>query len=232
MTPRPLHSWSLSPKQAIALQRRLARRVRQTPLPLSKIGTVAAADVSFDKSRPNIAYAALVICSFPDLQEIARLYAPVKITFPYIPGLLSFRETPPLLKLFANLQSPISNLQPDVVLVDAHGLAHPRRFGAACHLGILLDIPTIGCAKTVLVGDYKQPARARGSYSDLIHNGEIIGRAVRTRTGVAPVFVSVGHRVTLDTATDLILSCSPKYRIPEPLRLAHILSNQLRSGLL
>lgn len=225
---RSLHRWDVTPKEAVQLQRKLRDRVAIEPTQISKIRTVAAADVSFDKKRPDVAFAALVVCSFPDLQEIARLYAPVRITFPYIPGLLSFREVPPLLKVFGVLQSPICNLKCDVILVDGHGYAHPRRFGAACHLGLSLDIPTVGCAKSVLVGDYREPALNSGSWSPLIHNGETVGRAVRTRVGVAPVFVSVGHRVDLDSATEIVLACVRKFRIPVPQRAAHLLSNQLR----
>jgi deoxyribonuclease V len=143
--------------------------------------------------------------------------------FPYVPGLLSFREAPVLLKCFRKLRCT-----PDVVMIDGHGLAHPRRFGIACHIGWLLNVPTIGCGKSILVGEYKRLQRCRGATAALIHKGEAVGCAVRTRTGVQPVYISIGHRIDLPTAVRLTLRCAPRFRIPEPTRQAHLLVNQLR----
>ncbi|MBI4463406.1 MAG: endonuclease V [Acidobacteria bacterium] len=185
-----------------------------------KLRTVAGADIALSEKT---GYAAFILYSFPQLEEIERVWSAGELKFPYVPGLLAFREVPLLLEAFAKLRRC-----PDLILADAHGWAHPRRAGMACHLGIVLDIPTIGCAKSVLIGDYEMPAKARGSTSPLLNRNEKIGMAVRTRTGVRPVFVSCGHRVSLRTAVRLVLSCSDGYRIPKPLRQADQWVKQLR----
>jgi len=147
----------------------------------------------------------------------------MKASFPYIPGFLSFREIPPLLDIFKKI-----SIVPDILFCDGQGIAHPRGFGLASHLGILLDIPAIGCAKSVLVGKYVEPSVTKGSSSPLVYQEQQVGAAVRTRKGVKPVFVSVGHKLCLDDAVKIILQCSPKFRIPEPLRLAHRMVNEMR----
>ena len=145
--------------------------------------------------------------------------------FPYVPGLLSFRESPAGLTAWGRLRT-----RPDCLICDGHGYAHPRRFGLACHFGLLVELPTIGCAKSLLVGEYREPGARRGSVAELVHQGEVIGVALRTRQAVSPVFVSVGHQISLLAAVRTVLACSPKYRIPEPIRQAHALVNRLREA--
>jgi len=189
---------------------------------LGRVRTVAGADIAL---RGDTGYAGVILYSFPDLAEIERAASSGPLRFPYVPGLLAFRELPLLLEAFAKLRR-----KPDLILADAHGWAHPRRAGMACQLGLVLDVPTIGCAKSVLIGKYTMPAPARGSTSSLRDNAEVIGKAVRTRTAVKPVFVSCGHRVSLPTAVRLVLACSDGYRIPQPQREADRWVKQLRRG--
>lgn len=216
-----LHSWEVTPAEAIAIQRRLRERVvlRDGPRPFR---TVAGLDVSYDRRSPWL-FAAIVVLRLPDLTllETAGLRAPA--TFPYVPGLLSFREAPAGLRAAAALRT-----RPDCLICDGQGLAHPRRLGLACHVGLWLDLPTLGCAKSVLVGSYRPPGPERGNRSALVDGGETVGMALRTRQGTAPVFVSAGHRITLERAVATVLACSPRYRLPEPIRQAHALVNRLR----
>jgi len=164
--------------------------------------------------------AAVVVLTFPGLELMETRTRMAACTFPYVPGYLSFREVPALVACLERVRSGF-----DVLMCDAQGLAHPRRMGLATHVGILLDSPVIGCAKSVLYGEFTEPGRRKGSVSHMRgRDGEIVGAAVRTRDGVKPVYVSVGNRIDLETSVDLVLSCSPRYRIPEPLRLAHNLS--------
>jgi deoxyribonuclease V len=217
-----LHSWELAPKQAIALQRELAARIvlaNRLPNPLK---TVAGVDVSYHKHGTTF-HAAIVILSYPDLQIIDQASAVAESSFPYIPGLLSFRELPVLLDAFRKLQTV-----PDLVLVDGQGIAHPRRLGLASHLGLWLDLPTIGCAKSRLVGEAEDVADERGSNLPLFDRGDEIGRVLRTRTGIKPLYVSPGHLVDFPTAARMTLACGGCYRLPEPTRQAHLLSNRLR----
>jgi deoxyribonuclease V len=165
-----------------------------------------------------------VVLELPSLRVVESGSVVDRARFPYVPGLLSFRELPPLLGAFRKLRTT-----PDVVIVDGQGVAHPRRCGIASHLGLVLDLPTIGCAKSRLIGDHREPGRRRGSACDLLDDGEVIGRVVRTRDGVAPLYVSVGHKIPLDDAVALVLQCAPRYRLPETTRQAHQLVNQLRS---
>lgn len=209
------HPWNLDPGEAVALQEQLAQHVQEVPL-RAPPRTVAGIDVGV---REEIARAALVILEFPDLVPTATATHEMPVPFPYVPGLLSFREVPVILKVLETLPS-----LPEVLICDGQGRAHPRRFGLASHLGVLLDHPTVGCAKSRLVGHYTSLAERRGAWVPLTDNGEVIGAVVRTRTGVKPVFVSVGHRVTLEDAIQLVLQMSPRYRIPVPLRWAHRLS--------
>jgi deoxyribonuclease V len=210
---------ALTPAQALALQRRLRGRVVLQDQ-LGPLRRVAGMDVSYNR-HAGVARAAIALLSLPHLQLIEWSYSELPISFPYVPGLLAFRELPALLHAFVKLQR-----QPDLILCDGHGLAHPRRFGLACHLGVLLDRPCIGVAKRVLVGAHAPLAAARGSWQPLKDEEEILGIALRTRGDVSPVYISVGHRVSLETARELVLQLAPTYRLPEPLRQAHRLASQ------
>jgi deoxyribonuclease V len=201
----------VTPAEARQIQKRIPPLVVRKDR-LGKVRTVAGADIALEAST---GYAAVIVYSFPDLAELERVWSVGPLTFPYVPGLLAFRELPLLLAAFAKLRRG-----PDLILADAHGWAHPRRAGMACHLGLVLDTPTIGCAKSVLVGESRMPAGARGSVSALRDGKEQIGTVLRTRANVRPVFVSCGHRVSLRTAVRLVLECCDGYRIPKPLRQA------------
>ena len=212
------HDWKVSPEEATRIQRRLAPEVEETPLP-DDVETVAGIDVSI---RDDTAQAAVVVLQLPGLEVVGEAIHRCEVPFPYVPGLLSFRETPPVLPALQQLA-----VTPDVLMTDSHGLAHPRRFGFACHLGVLLDRPTLGVAKSILVGTpHGDLGTEKGSRVSLVDDGETIGTVLRTRTDVNPVYVSVGHRCTLDDAAALTLDCSPRYKIPEPTRQAHKLSQK------
>ena len=218
-----LHSWDLAPRDAVALQNILRAQVRlQTPLRC--LQTVAGADISFNKDEETI-YAGIVVLRLPDLATVEQVGVVTRTKFPYVPGLLSFREAPAVLEAWEKLQRP-----PDAVMFDGQGIAHPRRFGIASHVGLWLDVPTWGCAKSVLCGKYDEPAPARGSRSPLIDRGEAVGAALRTKDRVQPIFVSPGHWMDLETAVALTLRCDGGYRQPEPTRRAHLLVNALRRG--
>lgn len=208
------HSWQVSPREAIGIQRELARYVREESL--GAVRTIAGVDVSV---RGQAVQAAIAVLAFPSLEVVDRAIWNGDVQFPYVPGLLSFREVPAILPAIERLKE-----MPDVFMTDSQGYAHPRRFGLACHLGVLLDRPTFGVAKTRLTGAYAEPDSMKGSRSVLLGGEEVIGTVLRTRTGVKPVYVSIGHRITLEEAVDLALLCSPRYRIPEPTRQAHNLS--------
>jgi len=223
MNAASLHAWNLTPADAIAVQNSLRSRVRlHFPGNLEDVRRIAGADISFNRREPRL-YAALVILSFPDLQVVATHTHIADVTFPYIPGLLSFREVPALWPLLETAAD-----QFDVLICDGQGIAHPRRFGLASHIGVLLNKPSIGCAKSRLVGQYREPDGEKGSFSYLYDDDEVIGAVVRTRRGVKPVFVSPGHLMDVDTAVRMVLMATRKYRLPEPTRQAHILVNQLR----
>ena len=183
---------------------------------------VAGADVSYDRGSP-ILFAAVIVIDTESMEVVETAGVRARASFPYVPGYLSFREIPPLLKAFSRLGH-----RPDLLICDGHGRAHPRRFGLACHLGVVLDLPSIGCAKSVLVGEYREPGPRRGAHTVLKHRSEVIGEALRTRAGVKPVFVSVGHRVSLATARRAVLRLAPRYRLTEPVRAAHQEVNRLR----
>jgi deoxyribonuclease V len=224
---RSLHRWNLSPRAAIALQERLRTRVcRRLTGALPSDPIVAGADISYNRGS-DVLYAAVVLLRLPDLAEVERQSEVARAAFPYVPGLLSFREAPALLRCFRKLTS-----RPDLVMIDGQGIAHPRRIGIASHLGLVLDLPTIGCAKSILCGRYElgKLGLRRGSVAPLVDRGEEVGQAVRTRDGVNPVFVSVGHNIDLATAVVVALRCGGGYRIPEPTRQAHMLVNELRIG--
>jgi deoxyribonuclease V len=218
---RNLHSWKLSYGDAAQLQRQLSRKVRFSPLK-KPLRFVAGLDCAFSKDGKRI-IAAVVVLKLPDFEIIETQSAVCKVSFPYIPGLLSFREAPACLKAVEKLKTT-----PDLFIVDGQGIAHPRRLGLASHLGLFFDKPTIGCAKSRLLGSYEEPALAKGSFSPMRDKQETIGAVVRTRTNVKPVFVSVGHECTLDDAVDAVLACADKYRLPEPTRLAHQLVSRLK----
>jgi deoxyribonuclease V len=210
--------------EAMALQLRLRDRVVATPPEAFSPQLVAGADLSIVRGR-DLGHAAIVVLEVGNLRPVAEATASVEVDFPYVPGLLSFRELPPLAAAWEKLE-----VKPDLILFDAHGLAHPRRFGLACHGGLLFDLPAIGVAKSILVGQHGPLGDARGSTAPLRHEGEDVGVAVRTRAGVAPIYVSVGHRIDLPAAVAAVLNVSPCYRIPEPIRRAHRLCNAVRSG--
>ena len=210
-----LHHWDLDYADARRLQEELAARVRLCPLP-ERIRLVAGADVAFGKSTSRC-FASVVLLTFPELETVETHSAVAASRFPYIPGLLSFREGEVVLKAFGKLGAT-----PDVVIFDGQGLAHPRRLGLASHLGLWLDIPTIGCAKSRLVGEHEMPGPKRGEWAPLRDGGEKIGEVLRTRTGVKPVFISPGHHCDFEGARRLVLACCTRYRLPEPTRLAHI----------
>jgi deoxyribonuclease V len=188
----------------------------------ARLERVAGADVSYDRASPLL-FAAVVVLDARSLEVVEVAAVTARASFPYLPGYLSFRELPPLLEAFAKLRA-----RPDLVLCDGHGRAHPRRFGFACHLGVALDVPAIGVAKSRLVGEHREPGLRRGAHVALRADGEVIGEVLRTRPGVKPVYVSVGHRVSLATARQLVLRFSPRYRVPEPIRAAHAEVNRLR----
>ncbi len=208
--------------EARALQERLRAEVIETDALPARLRRVAGADVSYDRGSPQL-FAAVVVLDAQSLEVVEVAAATARASFPYLPGYLSFRELPPLLAAFEKLR-----LRPDLVVCDAHGRAHPRRFGLASHFGVLLDLPTVGVAKSRLVGEHRVPGARRGAHTKLRDAGEVIGEVVRTREGVAPVYVSVGHRVSLATARRLTLSLSPRFRLPEPVRAAHAEVNRLR----
>jgi len=216
-----LHSWDLTPGEAIEVQQRLRNLVRLQPL-ARPVSAIAGADISFNKFSETV-YAGIVVLSLPDLRIIESEGVRSVAKFPYVPGLLSFRETPPLLEAWEKLKT-----KPDVLMLDGQGIAHPRRFGIACHVGLLLDLPTIGCAKSILVGRYGELGLEAGSRSPLVDRGEQVGVALRTKNKVSPVYVSPGHLIDLDSAVDLVLRSTGKYRQPEPTRQAHLLVNRLR----
>jgi deoxyribonuclease V len=209
------HSWNVTPAEAIRIQNELIRpavRFRKVPRRARRIG---GADVSFDEER-KIAVAGIVVWDIVNREVIEQVYAAAPLRFPYVPGLLTFREGPAILAAWSKLSEP-----PDVVMFDGTGYAHPRRCGLACHMGVLLNVPSIGVAKSRLCGKADEPGLHRGESSDWLDRGELVGRMVRTRDRVAPLFISAGHRVTLDDGVRLTLACCTRYRLPEPTRLAH-----------
>ena len=212
MQHRQLHSWDVSPEEARNIQNRLRQLVIRTD-ELGAVRTVAGVDIGF---KNDVARAAVVVLDLPGLELVDGAIVESPVRFPYIPGLLSFRETPPLLKAFNQLKA-----EPDLIIADGQGIAHPRRLGIACHLGLILDKPSIGCAKSRLWGKHREPGREKGSYEYLCDKGEVIGAAVRTRSNTSVVYVSIGHRISLDSAIELTLRCCRTFRLPETTRCAH-----------
>jgi len=212
------HRWNLTPAEAIALQEQLRPRVIARDR-VGKVRRVAGVDVGFEQEGA-VTRAAVAVLSFPELELVEWAIARKPTRFPYVPGLLSFRETPAVLAALAKVR-----LRPDLLLCDGQGLAHPRRFGFACHLGLLAGIPSIGVAKTRLIGEHGDVPARRGGWVPLEDHGEVIGAVLRTRRGVKPVFVSVGHRVGLETAIRWVMACVTRYRLPETTRWAHRLAS-------
>jgi len=210
--------WDASPQEALIIQSQLSSCVIQKD-DFSVINTIAGVDVGFHPDQQN-ARAAIAMLSYPELQKINSSVSETRIKFPYIPGLLSFREVPSILSALEQF-----NVKLDLLLCDGHGYAHPRRFGLACHLGVLTGIPTIGVAKSLLIGTHKIPGKTKGDWQPLIDHDETIGAVLRTRTDVKPVYVSIGHRISLKTALEVVIRCSSQYRLPDPLHQAHMLAS-------
>ncbi len=224
LVPKLNHAWDLDEAAAICLQSELARQVVVEDRLPSTVHFVCGVDVAYDTTSNQLIAAAVVLEA--DSREIHETATARGVSqFPYKRGLFSFRELPPLCQALSRLA-----VTPDLIVCDGHGLAHPRRFGLACHLGVLYDIPTIGCGKTWLIGEFAELSRQRGAMVDLVDHGEVIGRAVRTQDDVRPVFVSVGHRISLDLACHWVLRLAPKYRLPETTRQANRCVNILRAS--
>lgn len=213
-----LHRWDVSPAEAIAIQEQLRHRIiRQDDG--GEVDRIAGVDVGFEAGGA-VTRAAVVVISFPELELMDQSIVRCRTVFPYVPGLLSFREAPAILEALISLQT-----LPDLLMVDGQGLAHPRRFGLASHLGLLMKIPSIGVAKSILVGRHQPLSEAEGAWAPLVDAGEVIGAALRTRQGVKPVYVSIGHRISLETAIGITMQCVKKHRLPEPTRQAHLLAS-------
>ncbi|WHX50210.1 deoxyribonuclease V [Paenibacillus woosongensis] len=223
MEPRVKHSWKLTEKEAVQLQQELARQVIAEDR-LADVQYVAGVDVAYSKHSDKL-IAAVVVLEAESLNMVDSAVVEDNVHFPYIPGLFSFRELPPVIKAFQQIKTA-----PQLIVCDGQGLAHPRRFGLASHLGVLVDLPTIGCGKTRLLGEFEKPGSVRGSMSPLVDHDEVIGNVLRTQDGVKPIFVSVGHKISLRTACDWILKLAPRYRLPETTRQADQLVNRVLGG--
>lgn len=218
---RHLHGWDVSPQEAIQIQKKLRSRLDLTKSP-GAIERVAGTDVSFSKKSGSI-WAGVVVFSYPELHRIEEQWIKDRVRFPYIPGLLSFRELPVLLKALEKIRT-----DPHLILCDGQGIAHPRGLGIASHLGLLVDRPTIGCAKSRLVGEFSQVGEKKGSYVPLLYKEQVVGAVVRTKRRVRPLFISPGNGISLDDSVKIVLDCCGSYRMPEPSRQAHLLVSSLR----
>jgi deoxyribonuclease V len=219
---QPLHRWDVSPQEAVAIQQRLRVRVQEAPpIALDSIRTIAGIDASYT----GIARAAVVVFSFPDLTLLDSAVGTAPGGFPYVPGLLSFREAPAVLDAMTKLR-----ISPDLLMFDGQGIAHPRRFGIASHLGVYLDKPSIGCAKSRLTGGYEEPGPSPGDMSPLTYRGETLGMALRTKPRTNPLFISIGYKIDLETAVRVVQDCLRGYRLPEPTRAAHNLATAAAHG--
>lgn len=214
-----LHEWNLTQAEAVALQNDFASKLINQPLDVDKVKLVAGVDVSV---KNDISQAAVVVLTFPELEVIEVVRSSMPTPFPYIPGLLTFREGPALETAFAQLER-----EPDVFIFDGMGQMHPRRMGIGAHLGLWLGRPTVGCGKRRLVGKYDEPGNEKGDYSPLFYKGDQLGVVLRTRANVKPVYISPGHLCDIDSAIELVLRCTPKYRLPEPIRQAHNAAGEL-----
>lgn len=217
------HSWELTPKEAVELQKELQDSIVLKDLP-RPVQYVAGADVSFNKYEPEV-YTGIVVLEYDTMKVVARSMVIDKASFPYIPGLLSFREIPSLIKAWELLP-----LRPDLVMLDGHGIAHPRRMGIAAHFGLLAGVPSIGCAKKILTGSVEEPDLEEGSFTPVLKNEAVLGWSLRTKTRVKPMFVSPGHLCSLEDSREIALHCARGYRMPEPTRKAHLAVNELRRG--
>lgn len=223
MKPVRFHSWNVSPDEASAIQLNLRDKVAPQPLP-EDIHLVGGTSISHDPNT-NTVHAALVVLRFPDMELIERHGLSEEVTFPYVRGLLAFREAPSIMKLMKRIHH-----HPHVMFFHSHGLAHPRRFGLACHLGVLFEVPSVGVADRVLVGFHDDLGRERGHHAPLDYNGEEVGLALRTKENVNPVFISIGHKADLLTSMEFTLECATHYRHPEPIRQAHLAVMSQRDG--
>jgi deoxyribonuclease V len=221
MNIRKLHPWNITPREAAAVQERLYPLLNLERIS-GTVRNVAGVDVSFSRGS-DIIWAGVVVFSFPEMKKLEEEWIREHTRFPYIPGMLSFREIPGIIEALKKLR-----IDPDLILCDGQGIAHPRGVGLASHLGLILDRPTIGCAKSRLIGWFSEVGSTRGDYSRLLHNGRVIGAALRTRTGVKPMFISPGNRITLKQSLRIVMECCLKYRIPEPIRQAHMLVSRRR----
>jgi len=220
---KELHPWNVTPKEAVEIQRRLQPLVILKNR-LRRVRYVAETDVSSSLTDDTV-WAGVVVVRYPALEPVEQRWVRGKTSFPYIPGLLSFREIPILVSALAELK-----IMPDLILCDGQGIAHPRGMGLATHLGLLVNCPTIGCAKSRFVGTYSDLAEEKGAYAELHYEGKVVGVAARTREKVNPIFISTGNRISLKQSLRIVLRCCPKYRVPEPIRMAHYLVNRLRRG--
>ena len=223
MKPVRVHSWNVSPDEASVIQINLRNKVKVTALQ-DAVHLVAGTAVAFDPSYDTI-HAAIVILQYPGMELVEQHGISEEIRFPYVSGLLAFREGPPLMHLVRKIKQ-----QPDVILFHAHGQAHPRRFGLASHLGVLLDVPTIGVSTRILVGQHEELDNERGDQAPIIYKEQHIGIALRSKNNVKPVYVSVGHKTDLSSAIDIVMGCVTRYRRPEPLRMAQIAVNVQKDG--
>ena len=213
----------ISPGEAVEIQKKLKTRIETKPIG-KEPDTVAGADISFDRGS-DVVHAAIIVLSFSNLEPVARSLVTAPMSFPYIPGLLAFREMPVLLKAWDQLSQ-----KPDVLIMDGHGLAHPRRMGIATHFGIEVDHPTMGCAKNILTGSHGELGTEKGDTADLVDDGEKLGFALRSRTNVNPIYVSPGHKLIFEDAYSIIMQVLTKYKLPRTTRLAHRWANKLRKG--
>ena len=218
-----LHPWNITPKEGIEVQKRLVEQLvfDNDKFPIEKI---CGTDVSYERSK-NMLFSAVIVLKYPGMKIIEEQTAIMESTFPYVPGLLSFREVPVLLKAFDKVK-----YVPDIVICDGHGIAHPRGIGLASHLGLILDLPTIGCAKKRLFGEYSEIGNTKGDYSYMSDGNKNIGIVLRTRANVKPVFVSQGYKIGINFSREIILNCCKKYRITEPIRKAHNMVNIVRKN--
>lgn len=214
----------ISVREALEMQEKLRKEVVTTDSFRQPIKNLLAMDVSYLRAGEELGAVALLF-SYPDITLMEESYIRKKSTFPYIPGLLAFRELPPLLEAIKGIRSEI-----DLLLVEGQGIAHPRRFGLASHLGVWLDLPSIGCAKNLLWGKHSGVEKSKGSYAYILDREEVIGLALRTREGARPIYVSQGHKISLDTAREIVMSLIKTYRLPEPLRIAHNKSKLFLTG--
>lgn len=217
----PLHDWDVDPEAAVALQRELASRVQIVPLDRS-VRTIAGCDISFNRDEERV-FAGIVVLALPNLETVEEVAVETIAKFPYVPGLLSFREIPALQEAWSRLE-----VEPDAVMMDGQGIAHPRRMGIACHFGLLVDRPTIGCAKSPLAGRFTEPGPLPSDRSPIMHRGDQVGIALRSKARSNPLIISPGHLCDIESAVALVEACGAGYRLPEPTRRAHLLVNERR----